>query len=103
MNLRLMGGALGVSTPVRSSSVVKGQTTFTDVLRGKIAAHDKQTPNLSVRGPYIVEKKEKFPELAIEIPEVNGLFNLLQQNAIICHFNGYWPKSEELNAWIYLN
>lgn len=50
-----------------------------------------------------MEKKEKNLELAIEIPEVNALLNTLQENAIIFRFNGYWPKFEELNAWIYQN
>jgi len=102
-NLRLQGGAPGESIQARSSSIDKGQASFKDSLRGKATTQDKQIPNLRIPCSYIVEKMEKSPDLSIEIPEVSDLFNILQTKAIICRFNGYWPKSEELSEWIYLN
>lgn len=54
-------------------------------------------------GPYIVEKTEDSLDLVVEIPEVTGLFGSLLSKSVICRFNGYWPKPEELHAWIYQN
>lgn len=45
---------------------------------------------------------EKAPYVSIELPELSGLFNILQAQAIICRFNGVWPKFEDLSEWIYL-
>lgn len=35
------------------------------------------------------------------MPEVTSLHNDLSKNAVICRFNGFWPKSDALHQWIY--
>jgi len=50
-----------------------------------------------------VEKLESTPILEIKNDQVKGLFRSLQAEAVICRFNGFWPKSQDLHAWIYHN
>lgn len=87
--MRQQGGALGASTSARSSSTSKGHASFKDILKGKVGTQDKQSPNMTIIGPYIVEKMEKSLHLSIELLEVSGLFNTLQAKSIICRFNGF--------------
>lgn len=104
MNLRLRGGALAKTAAHKPTAIGNGIPSFNDILRGK--AHTKgkkQNPDSSLPGPYIVEKTEHILDLAVEIPEVTGLFDVLQARAVICRFNGYWPKPKELHAWIHQN
>jgi len=53
--------------------------------------------------PYIVEKMDEIPSLEVKNPEVKNLFKTLQTHALICRFNGFWPRSYDLHNWIYTN
>lgn len=35
------------------------------------------------------------------MPEVNSIHSDLTNTAVICRFNGFWPKSDALHQWIY--
>ena len=50
-----------------------------------------------------MEKLESTPVLEIKNEQVKGLFSSLQAEAVICRFNGFWPKSHDLHAWIFQN
>lgn len=103
INLRLRGGASRTIPPLGSNLVAKGPSLFKDAMQGKVASLVRQSPHLTIPSPYLVENTEKAPYLLIKFPEVSGIFNVLQARAIICWFNGFWPKYEELHQWIYLN
>jgi len=53
--------------------------------------------------PYIVEKLDEIPSLEVKNSEVKKLFSTLQTHALICRFNGFWPRSYDLHNWIYSN
>lgn len=104
LNLRLRGGVLGTTSINKPTTRGKGMPFFKAIPRVKASLEGKkQVPDSSLPGSYIVEKTENIPELAVEIPEVTGLFDALQTKAVICQFNGFWPKLEELHAWIHQN
>lgn len=50
-----------------------------------------------------MEKLEAIPSLEVKNTEVTELFNTLQIHALICRFNGFWPKSYDLHEWVYTN
>ena len=50
---------------------------------------------------YIVEQTTQNPALTIAIPEVNEIHADYLTKAVICRFNGFWPKLEALRQWIY--
>lgn len=92
INLRLCGGSSGSSS--------KNTSSFRDAVKGKKMEH-KTAPPSELPGPYIVEQKPESPTLQVTEPEVNHLLTDLANTAIICRFNGFWPKSDALNQWIY--
>lgn len=106
INLRLRGGAPRMSNPYGSTSSArnpKGPASFKDVVKGKVATTYRQSPNLSILAPYLVEQMEKAPDMSVNLSEVSGLFIALQTTNLICRFNGFWPKSKDLHQWIFTN
>jgi len=79
----------------------KGPQTYKDAARSKGPQTEAST-NVQP-SPYIVEKLDSTPVLEIKNQQVKGLFNTLQNQAVICRFNGFWPRSHDLHAWIYQN
>ena len=49
---------------------------------------------------YIVDKSEEVPTLEIKQPEVFQNILQLKEQTLICRFNGLWPKTKDLIAWI---
>lgn len=94
LNLRLRGGSSGSSS--------KNNSSFRDAVKGK-KMESKTVPPTELPGPYIVEQKPESPTLQIAMPEVNNLHTDLSNTAVICRFNGFWPKSDALHQWIYSN
>lgn len=93
LNLRLRGGS------TRTSSINTG--SFRDAVKGKDKMKNTAAPPSELPGPYIVEQKPESPTLQVSMPEVTSLHNDLSKNAVICRFNGFWPKSDALHQWIY--
>jgi len=79
----------------------KGPQTYKDAARSKGPQAEAST-NVQPSS-YIVEKLESTPVLEIKNQQVKGLFDNLQTKAVICRFNGFWPRSHDLHAWIYQN
>lgn len=52
-------------------------------------------------GAYMVEQTTQNLALTIVVPEVNEIHADYLSNAVICRFNGFWPKPEALHQWIY--
>lgn len=41
------------------------------------------------------------PDLLVNFSEVSGIFKTLQTRDLICIFNGFWPKSEDLHKCLF--
>lgn len=52
---------------------------------------------------YIVEKSTQSPYIELEDTIILKLYEPYTTRAIICRFNGLWPKTEHLNEWVYQN
>lgn len=48
-----------------------------------------------------MEKIDEVPEIEVTHHEINSLVLVFKSNAIICRFNGFWPKAEDLHNWIH--
>lgn len=93
LNLRLRGGSTGTSS--------KNTGSFRDAVKGKEKMKNTEAPPAEALGPYIVEQKPESPTLQVAMPEVTNLHSELCKCAVICRFNGFWPKSDALHQWIY--
>lgn len=88
----------------RGASTVKQGSVFFQRCMKRESRHSRQTnPKFDNSRSVHSRKMEKASYMSIELPEVSGIFNTLQEQAIICRFNGFWPKLEGLSEWIYLN
>jgi len=98
---RLRGGAEGKQRGSIPTHKGAGPSSYKDAARPK----GPQTEVISnvLPSPYIVEKLESTPVLEIKNDQVKGLFKTLQAKAVICRFNGFWPKSHDLHCWIFQN
>lgn len=79
----------------------KGPATFKDAVKGKMESQKKPEQQATAPGAYIVEQTAQNPALTITIPEVNEIQAEYTTKAVICRFNGFWPKPEGLIQWIY--
>jgi len=98
-----MPGNRGTAGPssYKDAARTKGPQTYKDAARSK--GPQTEATSTVQPSPYIVEKLESTPVLEIKNEQVKGLFNTLQDKAVICRFNGFWPRSHDLHAWIYQN
>ena len=78
-----------------------GPSSYKDAARSK--GPQTEATSTVQPSPYIVEKLESTPVLEIKNEQVKGIFSSLQAEAVICRFNGFWPKSHDLHAWIFQN
>jgi len=92
LNMRLQGGAKDAGTSLKS----KG--SFKEAVKGK-----GKNPTVVSESPgkYIVDQMPESPSIYIEIPEVKNIYSDLQKNAVICRFNGFWPRIDALYQWIH--
>lgn len=93
LSSRLRGGSFGSSS--------RGTGSFKDAVKGKGVASNKTVPPQDLPGPYIVEKSKQNPVLKIDLPEVKNFHDDLSSLAVICRFNGFWPKTDALRQWIH--
>ena len=70
-----------------------GPSSYKDAARSKGSQSTAAPPSK----PYIVEKLDAIPSLEIKNTEVTQLFSSLQTHALICRFNGFWPRSFDLH------
>lgn len=86
--MRLRGGSFGSSS--------KGTGSFKDVIKGKGEATNKPARTQDLPSPYIVDQRKQTPVLTIDLPEVNNFHADFSSLAVICRFNGFWPKTDAL-------
>jgi len=94
----------GVGNPKNRGTA--GPSSYKDAARTPSqpkGTHASADPLPTQPGPYIVEKLDDIPALEVKITEVKNLFNTLQSQALICRFNGFWPRSADLHNWIHSN
>lgn len=82
-----------------------GQSSSAPPFSYKDAVHSEnpKAPKALKPKRFLVDKIEEVP--SVEITH-EGLANQLQQfaeRAIICRFNGLWPRSQDLYTWIHEN
>ena len=88
LSKRLRGGSFGSSS--------KGTGYFKDAIKGKGEAINNLAPTQYLPGPYIVEQRKQTPVLTIDLLEVNNFYTDFSTMAVICRFNGFWPKTDAL-------
>lgn len=93
LSMRLRGGSFGSSS--------KGTSSFKDVVKGKGEATNKPTPTQDLPSPYIVDQRKQTPVLIIDLAQVNNFHANFSSLAVICRFNGFWPKIDALRQWIF--
>jgi len=113
--IRLRGGAVDKQNgPIPSNKGVgssknrgtAGPFSYKDAARTSSqpkGPHATADPLPTQPGPYIVEKLDEIPALEVKTTEVKNLFNTLQTHALVCRFNGFWPRSVDLHNWVYSN
>lgn len=89
---RLRGGKFG-------NRGTTGPSSYKDAARSKGPQASAAPPSQQPK-PYIVEKLDDIPSLEVKNTKVTKLFSTLQTHALICRFNGFWPRSYRfLNPW----
>lgn len=89
----LLGSCQGTNT--------KGTVSFKDMVKRRSEPQTKEEQCPNIPGPYIVEQMNQVPTLTINLPKVNEIYSEIYTKAIICRFNGFWPKLENLHLWIF--
>lgn len=95
----MQGGSSALRNPNTNPKNPNGSISFKDALKGKIVTQVDRPQNMTVA--YIVEKMDKVPTMDVKTPEVKAYFVDLQSMALICRFNGFWLKPEDLYKWVY--
>ena len=95
--MRLCGGAARTKISYKVATV-RGLDT--------VSVGKTSTPTTTIVGQvhkslYIVEKIDEVPEIEVTHLEVNSLISIFKSNAVVCRFNGFWPKTEDLHNWIH--
>lgn len=44
---------------------------------------------------------EKVLDMTINLTKVSGIFTTFKYIALICRFNGFWPKLQDLNQYFF--
>ena len=53
--------------------------------------------------PFLVDKSEEIPSIKFSDPGIEVLYQNFAESAIICRFNGLWPRTADLYQWIHTN
>lgn len=90
VTLRLRGGA------GRQSS---SPFSYKDAVHSEIP----KPPEALKPKPFLVDKIEEVPSVEITHEDLATQLQEFAERAIICRFNGLWPRSRDLYAWIHAN
>ena len=96
---RLRGGSIGQTSSAPSFS-------YKDAVR-KDAAHPQVSskanqPSLSPK-PFLVDKIEDVPTISFNHFGIEEQYQVFAESAIICRFNGLWPRTADLYQWVHTN
>lgn len=94
LNHRLRGGSKGATS--------KPTGNYRDATKGKESPKGKESTAANIPpGQYIVDQMPESPSILLDTPEVKCIFSDLQKKAVICRFNGFWPRTDALYQWIH--
>jgi len=84
LSTRLRSGYSGTST--------KGPVSFKDAVKGKMEPQVQTEQQATTPDAYNVEQTTQNPALTIVVLVVNEIQADYLSKAVICRFNGFWPK-----------
>lgn len=80
--------------------------SFKDVVR-KDVAHSQPSSSadhpFEAPKPFLVDKSEDIPSINLSHPGIDDHYQLYAEAALVCRFNGLWPRTSELYQWIHTN
>ena len=111
LNFRLRGGVVQQGRP-RSAGGEKGKKatpqqqptgglSYKNILQGTKSAGPSPVQEGAVPRPYIVEQLGQTPTFKIDSSETEDYVKSYETQALICHFNCFWPKPMDLFHWIF--
>jgi len=82
-----------------------GQSSSAPPFSYKAAVHYEIpiSPETPKPKPFLVDKLEEVPIVEIYHPDLADDLQKFAERAIICKFNGLWPRTKDLYAWIHDN
>lgn len=102
ISTRLRGGSSGAGPKGFQGSTSKTTGSYRDATKGKDPSMGKEpAASNTPPGQYIVDQSPENPSISLDIPEVKCIYSDLENKAVICRFNGFWPKTEALYRWIH--
>lgn len=90
--LRLRGGATGQPSASRPFS-------YKEVVHSELP----NPPEALKSKAFLVDKAEEISFIELRHDELASQLQNFAERAIICRFNGLWPRSQDLYAWIHAN
>lgn len=100
--------SIGVSFHLRGGSF--GQTSsappfsYKDAARKNAAQPQNSSSATQLNGipkPFLVDKTEEIPSISLSNPRVENRYQILAESALICRFNGLWPRTVDLYQWVH--
>lgn len=94
---RLRGGSFRQTSSAPSFS-------YKDAVH-KDAAHSQPSSTVGhpfeAPKPFLVDKSEKIPPIDLSHPGIDDRYQCFAESALICRFNGLWPRTSDLYQWIH--
>lgn len=118
--LLFQGKQLDDPLPLSSYNIKNNSSLVSSLrLRGRAAGQSSSAPPFSYKAavrpeipcspeapkpkPFLVDKLEEVPSVELSHPGLADNPQKFAERAIICRFNGLWPRSKDLYDWIYDN
>lgn len=95
LTLRLRGVVAGDSSSARAFS-------YRDAVHAQKPGK-KTVPPVQAPKPFLVDKLEEVLTIEIMHPSLDEQAQKFAEHAIICRFNGLWPRTADLYQWIHSN
>ena len=100
--------SIGASFPLRGGSF--GQTSsapsfsYKDAARKKTGQPQDSSKAAQLNGVpklFLVDKSEDIPSISLSHSGVENRFQIFSESALICRFNGLWPRIADLYQWVH--
>ena len=92
LSLRLRGGAAGQTFAPKGFS-------YKEAVKAQPPKHSAPPPKAPK--PFLVDKMEEVPSVELSHPALVENLQFFSEYALICRFNGLWPRTEDLYKWIH--
>ena len=97
VSFRLRGGSFGQTSSAPSFS-------YKDAARKNAAQpqfYSKETQLNEAPKPFLVDKSKEIPSINFSNPRVESCYQSFVESALICRFNGLWPRTADLYQWVH--